>query len=90
MKLDLAKYETDPSYGIPPDLFNAIDDLGKALNSSKVKPKIIGKALRQMHPYLLNQLGLGVCFQFTKRAGDQRLNLTLEKASIEIWGNLLD
>ena len=85
MKLDLAKYETDPSYGIPPDLKKAVDDLGKVLNSYKVRPKIIGKALRQMHPYLLNQLGLGISFQYAKRAGDQRLNLILEKASKELW-----
>ena len=90
MKLDLAKYETDPSYGIPPDLMNAIADLEKAINSTLVHPRTIGKALRQMHPYLLNQLALGVGFQFAKRAGDQRLNLTLEKAFLEIWDTLLD
>ena len=90
MKLDLTKYETDPSYGIPPDLKKAIADLDKALNSSLVRPKIIGKALQQMHPYLLNQLGLGITMMFCKRAGDQRLNLILEKASIEIWGHILD
>ena len=90
MKLDLSKYETDPSYGIPPDLDKAVDELGKALNSTLIDPKIIGKALQQMHPYLLNQLGLGITMMYCKRAGDQRLNLILEKASIEIWGHLLD
>ena len=90
MKLDLSKYETDPGYGIPPDLMKAIGDLQKAINSTLVRPRIIGEALQQMHPYLLNQLGLGVMFMFAKRAGDQRLNLTLETASTEIWGTLLD
>ena len=75
---------------VPPDLKKAVDDLGKAINSTLVRPKIIGKALRQMHPYLLNQLGLGITMMYAKRAGDQRLNLILEKASIEIWGHILD
>ena len=85
MKLDLAKYETDPSYGIPPDLKQAVDDLEKATNSTLINPEVIGKAFHSMHPYLLNQLALGITLMIYKRQQDGRLNKYLVKASKELW-----
>jgi hypothetical protein len=79
------KWETDPNFGIPPDLAKAVDDLGKATNSTLIDARVIANSFRTMHPYLLNQLALGITLMINKRQHDGRLNRVLVKASKELW-----
>ena len=70
---------------VPQDLAKAVDDLEKATNSTLINPEVIGKAFHSIHPYLLNQLALGITLMIHKRQTDGRLNRVLVKASKELW-----
>jgi len=59
--------------------------LADAVNNSIVTPRIVGEALMRTHPYLLNEIALGVMYAVSRRAGDGRINPLLEKAALELF-----
>ena len=70
------------------ELKKAVEDLDKATNSTLISYGDIAKAFSEMHPYLLNQLMLGllkVC-TYPIRQGDGRIDARVQKLALEVWG----
>lgn len=65
----------------------AVDALSDAINEMTVKYEMIEKAFLGVHPYLLNQIGLGLlkAVSFRSRITDGRICGILKTAAKEAW-----
>ena len=70
------------------ELNEAVDRLSDAVNDMSVKADMICRAFLGVHPYLLNQIGLGLlkAVAFPSRHSDGRICGVLKKAAEEVWG----
>ena len=68
-------------------LKEAVKSLDDATNEMTIGPSEIAEAFQDMHPYLLNQLILGllkVC-SHPMRQGDDRILKQIQELAMELW-----
>jgi len=79
--------EIDYDFERKEKLRKAINELDNAINDMGVSIELIGKGFLTLHPYLLNQLMLGLtytCANSTRQI-DPRINPKFQELSKEIW-----
>ena len=71
----------------PTELRRAVDELESSINSTLVNPTTIAHAFSSTHPYLLNQLVLGLLKVRANpvRQGDGRIHPDIQKLAKELW-----
>jgi hypothetical protein len=65
----------------------AVNALDQAVNDMGVTSRKIGEAFLGTHPYLLNEIALGVLFACSWGKGDGRLNPRIVELGIDMWGD---
>jgi hypothetical protein len=65
---------------------DAVTVLEKSVNSTLVTPRMISKAFLTLHPYLLNEVLLGILLSAAQREGDGRVNHRIITFAKELWG----
>jgi hypothetical protein len=70
------------------EIKEAVDKLADSVNDTLSDWDMIGKAFLGVHPYLLNQIALGVLYATARRQHDGRINTTLARASLQVHPEL--